>query len=151
VINVEYLVVEPLQCALGNGDEPNWNFQVGEHRRRLREMSEVIQVLLDIVPPTSAPKCRYQANGGIGLNHRTPPFAALPVSSRRLARISCLCSHGGVTGVPQVSIPGAAVNGLPIGLSIVGGRGSDATLVAVARALAVPREDQHTMRQHLGP
>ena len=50
-------------------------------------------------------------------------------------RISCLCSHGGLTGVPQVSLPGAEVDGLPIGLSIVGARGSDATLVAVARAL----------------
>jgi len=47
----------------------------------------------------------------------------------------CLCCHGGLTGVPQVSIPGATVDGLPIGLSIAGGPGSDATLVAVAAAL----------------
>jgi amidase len=51
------------------------------------------------------------------------------------ARISCLTSHGGLTGVPQVSVPGAAVDGLPVGLSILGARGSDATLVAAARAL----------------
>jgi amidase len=51
------------------------------------------------------------------------------------ARISCLTSHGGLTGVPQVSLPGATVNGLPIGLSIVGVGGSDAALVAVARAM----------------
>jgi amidase len=50
-------------------------------------------------------------------------------------RILCLCAHGGLTGVPQVSIPGATVDGLPIGLSIIGGYGSDATLVAVAQAL----------------
>jgi amidase len=47
-----------------------------------------------------------------------------------------LCCHGGLTGVPQVSIPGATVGGLPVGLSILGAHGSDATLVAVARALA---------------
>jgi amidase len=47
----------------------------------------------------------------------------------------CLCCHGGLTGVPQVSIPGATIEGLPIGLSIVGGPGSDATLVAVAATL----------------
>jgi hypothetical protein len=40
-----------------------------------------------------------------------------------------------LTGVAQV-IPGAMVGGLPIGLSIVAG--SDASLVAVARALAAP-------------
>ena len=71
----------------------------------------------------------------------TTPFPAqkkglpLSVAGPLRARISCLCSHGGLTGVPQVSIPGAEMNGLPIGLSIVGARGSDAQLVAVARAL----------------
>ena len=51
------------------------------------------------------------------------------------ARIGCLTSHGGLTGVPQVSLPGASVDGLPVGLSVVGPRGSDATLVAVATAM----------------
>jgi amidase len=51
------------------------------------------------------------------------------------ARILCLAAHGGLTGAPQVSLPGAAVEGLPVGLSIVGGRGSDAALVAVAAAM----------------
>jgi amidase len=37
--------------------------------------------------------------------------------------------------MPQVSIPGATVDGLPVGLSIVAGPRSDATLVAVAAAL----------------
>ena len=39
--------------------------------------------------------------------------------------------------MPQVSIPGATVDGLPVGLSIVGGRGSDATLIAVASSLTM--------------
>jgi amidase len=51
------------------------------------------------------------------------------------ARIGCLTSHGGLTGVPQVNLPGATVDGLPVGLSIVGPRGSDAALVAVAQAM----------------
>ena len=53
-------------------------------------------------------------------------------------RITCLAAHGGLAGLPQVSIPGANVNGLPVGLSIVGGHGKDAMLVSVARAM----EDQ---------
>ena len=71
----------------------------------------------------------------------TTPFAA-PLKGQKLSaldplrdRITCLCAHGGLTGVPQVSLPLATVDGLPIGLSILGPRGSDATLVAVARAL----------------
>ncbi len=71
----------------------------------------------------------------------TAPFPAPPcgkplsVLDPLRDRITRLCCHGGLTGVPQVSIPGCTVDGLPIGLSIVGGHGSDATLVAVARAL----------------
>jgi amidase len=51
------------------------------------------------------------------------------------ARITCLAAHGGLTGVPQVSLPGATVDGRPVGLSIVGARGCDASLVAVAKAM----------------
>jgi amidase len=55
------------------------------------------------------------------------------------ARITCLTAHGGLTGVPQVSLPGAHVSELPVGLSIVGARGSDAMLVAVAKAMEARR------------
>jgi amidase len=71
----------------------------------------------------------------------TTPFPA-PRASQALSvldplrdRITCLCAQGGLAGHPQVSLPGATVDGLPIGLSIIGARGSDAGLVAVARAL----------------
>jgi amidase len=71
----------------------------------------------------------------------TTPFPA-PLSGQKLSvldplrdRITCLCAQGGLAGHPQVSLPGAAVDGLPVGLSIIGPRGSDASLVAVARAL----------------
>jgi amidase len=53
------------------------------------------------------------------------------------ARILCQAAHGGLTGVPQVSLPGAAVDGRPVGLSVLGARGSDAALVAVATAMSV--------------
>ena len=75
----------------------------------------------------------------------TTPFPAprrgLPLTTLDplRARINCLTAHGGLTGVPQVTVPGASVEGLPVGLSILGARGSDATLVAVARALEANR------------
>jgi amidase len=71
----------------------------------------------------------------------TTPFPApqigqpLSVLDPLRDRITCLCAQGGLTGHPQVSLPGATVDGLPVGLSIIGARGSDASLVAVARAL----------------
>jgi amidase len=71
----------------------------------------------------------------------TTPFPAppkglsLPALEPVRARILCLAAHGGLTGVPQVSIPGAHVEGLPVGLSLLGAHGSDAMLVAVAKAM----------------
>ena len=71
----------------------------------------------------------------------TTPFPApkvgLPLSvlDPLRDRITCLCAQGGLAGHPQVNLPGATVDGLPVGLSIIGARGSDASLVAVARAL----------------
>jgi amidase len=50
-------------------------------------------------------------------------------------RIACLTSHGGLTGVPQVNLPGATVDGAPVGLSIIGAHGSDLGLLRVALAL----------------
>lgn len=75
----------------------------------------------------------------------TTPFPA-PKKGQSLAalepvrsRILCLASHGGLTGAPQVSLPGASVDGLPVGLSILAARGSDAMLVAVAKAMETDR------------
>jgi len=69
----------------------------------------------------------------------TTPFAApergLPLSTLQPMRdrITCLCALGGLAGHPQVNLPGAMTpDGLPVGLSIVGSRGADSLLVAVA-------------------
>ncbi len=66
------------------------------------------------------------------------PLCGQPVSVLEPLRdrITALCAHGGLTGHPQVSLPGAELDGLPVGLSVVGARGSDAMLVAVAVAVA---------------
>jgi len=72
----------------------------------------------------------------------TTPFPApkrgLSVSDLAFPRerISALTCLGGLTGSPQVSLPGATVGGAPVGLSIVGARGSDLDLASVARAFA---------------
>jgi len=87
-------------------------------------------------------RMRHLLRDGAVLCMPTTPFPAPP---RGLAlgeqgplrdRITCLASHGGLTGVCQVSVPGALAHGLPVGLSLVGAPGSDARLVALARALS---------------
>lgn len=71
----------------------------------------------------------------------TTPFPAppkgLPVPALGPVRdaILCLCAHGGLAGHPQLSIPGAMVRGLPVGLSLLAARGADAMLAGTALAL----------------
>lgn len=83
----------------------------------------------------------YLLPAGTILCMPTTPFPA-PIAGQPLSvldplrdRITCLCAQGGLAGHPQVNLPGATIDGLPIGLSIIGARGSDASLIAVARAL----------------
>ena len=101
--------------------ERNWAALVRtEARGRMRQLLPEGTVLCLPTTPFPAPRCGE-------------PISVLePLRDR----ITALCAHGGLTGVPQVSIPGATANGLPVGLSIVAGRGRDAELVALARAVS---------------
>ncbi|MCJ2063001.1 amidase [Methylobacterium sp. J-088] len=65
------------------------------------------------------------------------PLRGLPLGALHplRERIACLTSHGGLTGVPQVNLPGAHVDGAPVGLSIIGARGTDLDLIRLAVAL----------------
>jgi len=63
------------------------------------------------------------------------PLRGLPASAKkdvqgRLSRLSCIA---GTTGRPQLSMPLAEVNGLPVGISIMGDHGSDEELIGFAR------------------
>ncbi len=51
-------------------------------------------------------------------------------------RNSALTSIAGITGSPQINLPLAEVDGLPIGLSLIGGRGDDELLLAFAQEIA---------------
>jgi amidase len=69
----------------------------------------------------------------------TTPTAA-PLRRERLSarndlrpRISTLTCIAGTTGTPQITLPLAEVDGLPVGLSLLGASGSDELLIAFAR------------------
>ena len=62
------------------------------------------------------------------------PPPDIPVPDRvelggRIARLTCI---GGMTGCPQINLPLPTVDGLPVGLSLMGARGSDETLMRFA-------------------
>jgi amidase len=122
-------------------DNPRMAFNVARGLVTGAMIGEAERGWAELMRQEARGRMAYLLQPGTILCLPTTPFPApkkglpLPVLGPLRDRISCLCSHGGLTGVPQVSLPGAEVDGLPIGLSIVGSRGSDATLVAVARTL----------------
>lgn len=69
----------------------------------------------------------------------TTPTPAPPIGERlsartdRGTRISTLTCIAGTAGTPQVSLPLAEVEGLPVGLSLMGARGTDEALLSFAR------------------
>jgi amidase len=63
-----------------------------------------------------------------------PPLGQ-PMSERRelRAKNSMLTSIAGLTGRPQINLPLAEVDSLPVGLSLIGRRGGDELLISFAR------------------
>lgn len=62
------------------------------------------------------------------------PPPDMPVPDRvklgeRIARLTCI---GGMSGCPQINLPLATVDGLPVGLSLMGARGTDEMLMRFA-------------------
>ncbi len=51
-----------------------------------------------------------------------------------------MCCIAGSIGAPQINLPLAEVGGLPVGLSLLGPRGSDEMLIAFAREIAASHE-----------
>ena len=60
---------------------------------------------------------------------RDQPLSGKRASQVRIVRLTCM---GGTTGRPQLSMPLGEVDGLPVGLSIMGNRGDDEALIGFA-------------------
>lgn len=80
----------------------------------------------------------------------TPVFIAMPIAAGpaplknlpqdamnafRTTALTMLCPAG-LAGLPEISIPGATVDGAPVGLGLIGARGADRDLMAFAAASA---------------
>ncbi|HML09826.1 MAG TPA: amidase [Stellaceae bacterium] len=121
---------------------PRMQFSVARNLTAAAQITGAERARAQSVRETARARMRKLLPPGTILCQPTTPFPA-PLCGQSLTtldplreRITRLCCHGGLTGMPQVVIPGTVIDGLPIGLSIIGGPGTDATLVAVARALA---------------
>jgi amidase len=122
-------------------DNPRLQYSVARNLARAAAIPESEREWAALVRTEARARMTCLLPPGTILCMPTTPFPAplkgqsLPALEPVRGRILGLAAHGGLTGVPQVSVPGARVDGLPVGLSIIGGHGSDAALVAVASAL----------------
>jgi amidase len=66
------------------------------------------------------------------------PLLGERLSTRQVvqSRLFASVSIASTTGIPQINLPLAEVEGLPVGLSLMGARGSDEMLIAFAREVA---------------
>ncbi|HUF92489.1 MAG TPA: amidase family protein, partial [Candidatus Limnocylindria bacterium] len=122
-------------------DNPRLQYSVARALALASAIPESERQWAALVREEARARLRWLLPPGTILCMPTTPFPApprgLPLTTVEplRARIHCLASHGGLAGMPQVTLPGAHAGGLPVGLSIVGARDSDAMLVAVARAM----------------
>ena len=69
---------------------------------------------------------------------RAAPLGGMPADQveveyrNQAMRILCI---SGLTGLPQISLPMATIDGLPLGLSLIGARGADRGLIGLARRI----------------
>jgi amidase len=66
---------------------------------------------------------------------RDARLSAMRLAVDRIVHLTCIA---GLAGLPQVSLPLANHGGVPVGLSLIGWRGSDSALLALAKALSPP-------------
>ena len=126
-------------------DNPRMQFSVARGLALAGAIAESERQWAALMRAEARARLAWLVPPGVILCMPTTPFPAprrglsLATLEPLRARITCLAAHGGLTGVPQVSLPGAQVDGLPVGLSVVGAPGSDAALVAVAKAMEASR------------
>jgi amidase len=126
-------------------DNPRLQFSVARGLALAGTISESERQWAELLRAEARARLAWLLPAGTILCLPSTPFPAprkgLPLATLTplRARITTMEAHGGLTGVPQVSLPGAHVEGLPVGLSILGARGSDAVLVAVAKAMEASR------------
>ncbi len=119
---------------------PRLQYSVARNLALAASIGEADRTRAALMREEARARLRFLLPPGTILCLPTTPFPA-PLRGQSVSelafpreRITCLACVGGLTGSPQVNLPGATVDGAPVGLSIIGPRGSDSQLLAVAKA-----------------
>lgn len=118
---------------------PRFSFEVAERYVAARGYTDADVAAAKILRETVRVRMASVLADGAVVCLPTAPTPA-PLRGERMAvrnllrpRISMLTCIAGTTGAPQLTLPLAEVDGLPVGLSLLGPRGSDELLIAFAR------------------
>ena len=97
--------------------------QAVRHRQELRRQIEDTLGLDGVLVFPTMPSCAPRKDDG---------EAALEDFRNKALALLCL---SGISGLPQITVPLAQVHGAPLGVSLMGPRGSDRRLISLAMAL----------------
>jgi amidase len=118
---------------------PRFSFEVAERYVAARAISDTDVAAAKSSREAILRRMKAVLTDGTVVCLPTTPTPAPPRAERLSTRnhlrprISALTCIAGTTGTPQMTLPLADVDGLPVGLSLLGARGSDALLIAFAR------------------
>jgi len=121
---------------------PRFSFEVAERYRFASVISDAEVESAKATRTTIIEQMTAVLADGVVVCLPTTPTLAPPVGERLSIRnilrprISTLTCIAGTTGTPQINLPLAELDGLPIGLSLLGAKGSDEMLIAFAREMA---------------
>jgi amidase len=121
---------------------PRFSFEVADRYRFASAISDAEVEAARVSRQAIIDRMTALLTDGVVVCLPTTPTPA-PLRGERLStrdllrpRISTLTCIAGTTGTPQVNLPLAEVDGCPVGLSLLGARGSDEMLIAYSRELA---------------
>src|SRR6185295_17162072 len=84
---IEHLVVEPLQRALGEGDKPHGQIEARQPSRRLHEVRQVLEIDRDVLALADAAHGGDETDGGVRFDHELLPMGTTsPIVSWRAPR-----------------------------------------------------------------
>lgn len=121
---------------------PRFSFEVVERYVTARSITDAEVEAARPVREAAAARMRELLHDGtlvcLPTTAAPAPLVGGSMSTRRAvrARNSMLTSIAGMCGVPQISLPLTEVDGLPIGLSLIGATGSDEVLIGFACQMA---------------
>ena len=128
----EWIEKEKPELGRGIRERMEWASKVRPgDAARCRQQRTAIQIRIDKLLGDGDVLC-------LPTSPRVAPLKNAPtddIEVRFRHQAMCLLCISGLGGLPQISLPLASLDGLPLGLSIVARRGADTMLLALARRL----------------